>query len=38
MNEADDRCMEHTGRDKGHTTFARRFEDVVLVERLEGSA
>ncbi len=38
VNKVDDQCMEHTGRLRDHTTFARRFEDVALVERLEGSA
>ncbi|WP_436842155.1 DUF7848 domain-containing protein [Streptomyces virginiae] len=29
-------CMAHTGR-TGHQGFARRFEDVALVERIEGT-
>ncbi|XEC26574.1 hypothetical protein JAO84_19705 [Streptomyces fradiae] len=37
VGHVDDQCMEHTGRNKDHATFARRFEDVALVERLEGS-
>ncbi|MGP3689341.1 DUF7848 domain-containing protein [Streptomyces sp. IBSNAI002] len=28
-------CMEHTGR-AGHQGFTRRFEDVAVVERIEG--
>ncbi|MFG3498642.1 hypothetical protein [Streptomyces sp. NPDC047928] len=38
VNEVDDQCMEHTGLLRDHTMFARTFEDVALVERLEGTA
>ncbi len=38
VGDVDDQCMAHTGLNAQHTTFARTFSDVALVERVEGAA
>ncbi|MFI1938374.1 hypothetical protein ACH44C_14505 [Streptomyces purpureus] len=38
VGTVDQQCMDHTGLNREHTTFARAFEDVALVERVEGPA